>query len=488
MIRRRAPLPVAFSIAVALGACAASNSGSGSGDGDSSSSASGGRGGAGSSGSGGSNASGGAKGGSNASGGGKGGSGGSNTGGGNGGDDPGTGGGSGSAAGTGGGKGSASGGSDGSATGGGNGNASGGNSDGGASTGGSSGGSQVGNAVYPYEKCNWGPPVFTKLPVATAPPGGLAIENVPQLISFGFDDNAHEDGMQWFLDFIKSKVNPAGSGNPCTFDGTAARVSFFDNSHVDMHTDAMAALHARAFREGHETGNHTDTHADTLQQNPDKAVWTKEMVTCNDYLVGLGIPRDRIVGFRTPFLQQSEATFQAIVEQKFRYDCSIEHYYGTAGFVWPYTLDTGKAPMNTYQGFPRGSYPGLWEMPVSEFMIATTGYTSVTGLDFNMWISKRMSRKEVVDTLKANLEIRMKGGNAPANRAPFFIGAHTDLYSNNNADANAAAAASVADRRAAIEEFITYALAYHPAVRLVPHAEILHWMQSPVGLDGAKGK
>jgi hypothetical protein len=84
-------------------------------------------------------------------------------------------------------------------------------------------------------------------------------------------------------------------------------------------------------------------------------------------------------------------------------------------------------------------------------MLATTGYTSVTGLDFNMWISKVMTRKQVVDTLKANLEIRMKGGNAPANRAPFFIGGHTDLYSNNNADANAAAVASVADRRAAIE-------------------------------------
>jgi hypothetical protein len=87
----------------------------------------------------------------------------------------------------------------------------------------------------------------------------------------------------------------------------------------------MAALHARAYREGHETGNHTDTHAETLQRNQDKATWTKEIVTCNDYLVGLGIPRDHIVGFRTPFLQQSEETFQVIAEQKFRYDCSMQH-------------------------------------------------------------------------------------------------------------------------------------------------------------------
>jgi hypothetical protein len=343
-------------------------------------------------------------------------------------------------------------------------------------------------AVFPYDKCDWGTPVFTKLAASTKAPGGLALNNVPQLVSIGFDDNAHEDGMAWFLDFIKSKVNPAGKGNPCTFDGTAARVSFFDNSHVDMHTDAMAALHARAFREGHEAGNHTDTHAETLQQNPNKDVWTKEIVTCNDYLVALGVPRDRIVGFRTPFLQHSEATFQAVVEQKFRYDCSIEHYYGATGFVWPYTLDSGKTPDNTYLGFPRGAYPGLWELPVNELMTSNTGYGSVTGLDYNMWISKRMSRQQVVETLKANLEIRMKGGNAPANRAPLLVGAHTDLYSNENPAAMAGSPASIADRRAAIEEFVTWALAYHPDVRIVPHAEVLHWMQNPVGLDGTRGK
>jgi hypothetical protein len=50
------------------------------------------------------------------------------------------------------------------------------------------------------------------------------------------------------------------------------------------------------------------------------------------------------------------------------------------------------------------------------------------------------------------------------------------------------AAASVADRRAAIEEFLTWALAHHPAVRVVPYAEVMHWMQAPVGLDGAKGR
>ena len=350
-----------------------------------------------------------------------------------------------------------------------------------------SGGNGSGAAAMPYD-CSWGPARFTKLAPATAPPGGLGIGNVPLFVSIGFDDNAYEDGMQWILDFMKSKVNPRGSGNHCTFDGTPARVTFFINSHVGITSDALKALHGRAYRDGHEAANHTDSHADTLQQNPDRAVWNKELATCTDYLVSLGVPRPQIVGFRTPFLQQSEATFEAIVEQKFRYDSSIEHYYGVGGFDWPYTLDGGKDSSHAYLTRPAGNYPGLWEMPFNELMLDTTGYTAVTGLDYNMWIAKKMGRKQFVDVMKANLDIRLKGGTSAANRAPLLFGGHTDLYSRFNADANAAATASVADRRAAVEEFIDYALSYDAAVRLVPYAEVLHWMEAPVGLDGAKAR
>jgi hypothetical protein len=355
-------------------------------------------------------------------------------------------------------------------------------------TGGAPGGTGgSGPAATPYD-CDWGAPRFTKLAPSTSPPGGLALTNVPLLVSIGFDDNAYEDGMQWILDFMKSKVNPKGSGNHCTFDGTPARATFFINSHVGITTDALKALHGRAYREGHEAANHTDTHADTLQQNTDRALWNKEISTCNDYLVGLGVPRAKILGFRTPFLQQSEATFEAIVEQKFRYDSSIEHYYGVGGFDWPYTLDAGKDATHTYLTKPAASYPGLWEMPVHELMLDTTGYAAVTGLDYNMWISKRMTRAQFVAVMKANLDIRLKGGTSPANRAPLLFGGHTDLYSRFNNEANTAAAASVNDRRAAVEEFIDYALSYDGAVRIVPYAEVLHWMQAPVGLDGTKGK
>jgi hypothetical protein len=388
----------------------------------------------------------------------------------------------------GGGSGGKSGGGSGGTTGGGSGGKSGGGS--GGTTGGGSGGSPVVGSL-PFDNCNWGPPVFTNLDPSQLPPGGLAVENVPQFVSIGFDDNAFEDGMQWVLDLFKSKQNPAGTGNHCTFDGTPARVSFYINSHVGITSDALKALHARVYTDGHEPANHTDTHADTLMQNPDVSVWTQEMTTCNDYLVGLGVPRARLIGFRTPFLQQSEATYQAIVQENFKYDCSVEHYNDGSGFIWPYTLDNGKDPKHTYMTPPNGKYPGLWELPVNQLSLAATGYQAITGLDYNMWVNAKMTGDQVLETLKINLILRMKGGMMPdaaPNRAPMLVGGHSDLYSLLNADANAAAPTPVLERRAAISQFVDWALAYDPAVRIVPSAEVMHWMQAPVGLDGTKGK
>jgi hypothetical protein len=354
---------------------------------------------------------------------------------------------------------------------------------GGQGTGGTGGALPQPNAY----SCDWGAPVFQRLAPSTASPGGLGVSNVPLLISIGFDDNAYEDGMRWILDFLKTRKNPGGNARPCTFDGTPARVTFFNNSHVGMNSEGIKAQHARAYVEGHEVANHTDTHDESLKQNPSKDVWLKEMSTCTDYHVGLGVPRAAIIGFRTPFLEQSNATFEAMLEQKFRYDCSIEHYYGVGGFVWPYSLENGRSPTHAFNVRPSGTYPGLWELPVYQ-LLTGKGDGAVTGFDYNYWILEKMTNQDALAAMKASLIVRMTGGTYPANRAPLLIGGHTDLYSNENNDANAMAVASVADRRAAIEEFIDFALSYNPAVRIVPYAEVLHWVQSPVGLDGTRGK
>jgi len=336
--------------------------------------------------------------------------------------------------------------------------------------------------------CNWGAPVFTKLAPSTSPPGGLALTNVPQFIAFGFDDNRYPDGMQWALDLIKPKKNPAGRGEHCTFDGLPARFTFYVTSVVADSNAALAALHKRAYTDGNEVGNHTDTHADDLQANSDQNRWLTEIKTCNTYLTGLGIPRSEIIGFRTPFLQFTSATFAAVASQGFSYDCSVEHYLSPTGEDWPYTLDNGPSPHSYARNDGTGNHPGLWEMPVHEFM-PPTGWAGITGLDYNLFCVAKKSAADSLAILKASLDLRFKGDSrGPANRAPFFIGGHTDIYSNDNADdAQPTCANTIAERRKVIEDFLNYALAYDPSVRVVPVAQVLRWMQHPIGLDGTKG-
>ncbi len=352
------------------------------------------------------------------------------------------------------------------------------------SSGRSSGQSSGTSAIY---DCNWGPPAFTKLAPSTSPPGGLALTNVPQFVAFGFDDDRYEDGMQWALDTIKAKQNPAGRGDHCTFDGTAARVSFFITSKVGLTSAALKALHARAYQDGNEVANHTDTHADTLQANPDINVWLQEMAACNGYLTGLGVPKNAIIGFRTPFLQYTSATFNAIAQESFLYDCSVEHFLSPTGEDWPYTLDNGRSTNSYLRNDDTGKHAGMWELPVHEFM-PPTGWVGVTGLDWNIWCARKMTTTDALNLLKASLDIRFKGDmRGPANRAPLFVGGHTDLYSQNNPDA-ALCSNTYLERRQVIEQFIDYALAYDPSVRIVPYGQIMRWMQSPRGLDGTLGR
>jgi hypothetical protein len=357
------------------------------------------------------------------------------------------------------------------------------------------GAGSTGSGTY---DCNWGPPVITQLDASLTPPGGLAVGNVPQFVALGFDDDLYVDGIQWATDFAKSLGNQPGTGNHCTFDGTPVRFTFFVSSFTQQMTEAeRPATLTQAYQDGHELANHTDTHADSLQANTDENVWLTEQSTCNGYLTGLGVPKSNIVGFRTPFLQYTSATFAATAQTGFSYDCSVEHYLGidpktnNLGEDWPYTLDNGQSPRAYQRNDGTGTHPGLWELPVHEFMPAT-GWSGVTGLDYNIWCAKMMSPSDALDLLKASLDLRFKGDpvrGAAANRAPLFVGGHTDLYSNTREMEDPSGCANTVDeRRATIEEFVKYALQYDPAIRFVPYGEIMRWMQHPTGLDGSKGQ
>jgi hypothetical protein len=192
-----------------------------------------------------------------------------------------------------------------------------------------------------------------------------------------------------------------------------------------------------------------------------------------------------------------------------RYDCSIEEgaasKFNGSNFRWPYTLDSGSpGHEESYYATQIGSLdpqPGLWELPNHLVMIPSDAECPaygipaglrakikssitwvadrMTGLDYNLWYKEsgtgaKLKKAELLAILKYNLDLRYNG-----NRAPFMFGAHSQFYLDDWATENSSETA--ANMRAAIEEFIDYALS-KPDVRIVPANSIIDWCRAPVAL------
>ncbi|HXU82983.1 MAG TPA: hypothetical protein VN914_16405 [Polyangia bacterium] len=344
------------------------------------------------------------------------------------------------------------------------------------------------------------------VPPSPNPPGGLAPAQVPMFVSLGFDDNPYSEGMNWAVSAFSAVTNPPGKGNAATFDGTPARATFY---HSSTYTAAAGSWKA-AYNAGFETGDHTVHHyhgstAD-MGMNFSEAGWTKEIQGCIDYLTGgaVGVKRAEVWGFRTPFLQYNANVFPAVKALDFWYDCSIEEGHqedqdGT-NYLWPYTLDHGSPGNATHPRLtPITTWPaGLWEMPAYRVIVppdadaAKYGVPAglraklrilrpngvgiaqgkITGLDYNLWYDYNLNKAEFVATLKYTLDTRLRG-----NRAPLLFGMHSAIYTGQEATVNA----SLAERKAAIVEFLNYAVK-QADVRIVTTKAVLDWIRNPVPL------
>lgn len=333
---------------------------------------------------------------------------------------------------------------------------------------------------------------------SSEPPGGLKPADVPQFVFLSFDDNPNPEAIAWLLDLVAAQRNPAGAGQPATFDGAPVRSALFTNGKYLVGNDALVAVHRRAIAEGHELANHTHNHfhgaAFTLEQ------WQTEMATCLKAFDEAGLPGAQVKGFRTPFLEYNAATFRALAAAGYVYDTTLEEGMqpdqdGT-NFLWPYTLDDG-APANALR-FPEGharrvgSHPGLWELPLHVYIVpddaiavklgTTAGLREraranikaaygwdwdvrsgkITGLDWNVLEMARLDGPDFYAILRHTLDLRLAG-----NRAPLIFGGHTALYP-----------ADQPGRRKALADFIAYALT-KPEVRFVTGPQLIDWLRKP---------
>jgi peptidoglycan/xylan/chitin deacetylase (PgdA/CDA1 family) len=361
-----------------------------------------------------------------------------------------------------------------------------------------SGGAGTGGAVLPPAGTITDPPCSTQVDSQAPsidPPGGLAAARVPMFIMLGFDDNGYADGINWTLDTLRTRKNADGTAALATFFISGGFASEFFNNAGGQTEAQLLASWKRMKAEGHEIGNHSWSHGESLQ-GAAKEVWQAEITKANDLFVNtLGVERCKLGGFRTPFLAFSQNTFDAMKGAGMHYDTSVEFGYdwwqplGSDKGWGPGTLDSGKHyywPFTMDAAFPAGfaskgvgTSPGIWEFPVYTFN-KITGDTAatVTGFDFNLWTKNQNEPTfAFADVLKQSLDQRLAG-----NRSPFAIGVHTDIYAQFNEAANTTwTMFNYQARRKALSDFIDYALA-KPEVRLITYRQMIDWMRHPTSL------
>ncbi len=353
---------------------------------------------------------------------------------------------------------------------------------------------------------------------SSLPPKDINISKAPQFVVIGFDDNTKSEGIEWALDLFNDKKNP---------DGSDARVTFYLNTYgldewIEDDPSKLLTSLRKLVSSTHETANHTKNHHnDIAASNWEEYIkkvrelnstqWSGRISAATNDLVNKAQakPND-IVGFRAPYLVYNQSMFENLKNQNFLYDCSIEEGYAPVydgtNFRWPYQLDEGSPGHNeswygnaeNNESVNISSVKGLWELPNHVFIIPKNSECEkygiqkglwqrildklpyledhkITGFDYNLWSEASLGKNEVLGILKYNLDLRLKG-----NRAPFMIGAHTQYYTKEWADANAQNA-TYTQMREAIEEFIDYALS-KPEVRIKPAKDIIKWCQNPTSL------
>jgi len=328
------------------------------------------------------------------------------------------------------------------------------------------------------------------------PPGGLDVSQVPQFVSFGVDDNPY------------SGLEGSGGGGAlhywtAIFAQRSLHYSFYVNTkYITPEGEEDPRFVKQSWKEaiehGDEIGVHTHSHPHGRKFSVNQ--WEQEIDRCMTWLTredGLAIPKDQLIGFRTPFLEYGDHTLTAVQREGFTYDCSIEegfqHDADGRNYLWPYTLDHG-SPGNalTYKRleipFVR-DHPGLWELPVYAFIVPpdelcekygvkpgfrarmhqTNDYFEIdqgkiTGMDWNLWFEYGMDQAEFLATLKYTLDLRLQG-----NRCPMMVGGHSAIYADKSPEKPPKT--TVEERREALLEFLQYALS-KPEVRVVNSREI----------------
>lgn len=339
------------------------------------------------------------------------------------------------------------------------------------------------------------------VPPSQSPPGGLKPEQVPLFVVFGADDNYRADGVTWMTDvFYGEHRNPPGKGNPAAFDGTPCRGTFYMIGKVEAQSGGgIQKAVNRAWRAGHEIGNHTYSHGHGTQYTGTQ--WRDEIARANAFFTrpleegGCGIDPKDIVGFRAPFDEHGPHQWAVLKSLGFVYDCSVhegfapEHDSGTNEY-WPYTLDRGSPGgrwlHRNWKKTAVGKHPGLWEMHEQVLRIPPSlrgTYGKRKTADDWIWFNEppRLKSRDLVEVFKHTVRLRLK-----SNRAPLLVCLHGQYYGT-EPWFDGKRRREIDDNRKTLLEIMRF-LVSRPEVRVVRAIDVIRWMRNPARLSASTEK
>jgi len=363
-----------------------------------------------------------------------------------------------------------------------------------------------------------------------APSTDAPVENPPMLIALSSDDNYNIEGMLWMINTLETRKH---------VDSSNLRMSFYCNTgflgNSRSYVDALYATFLQAYKMGNEVSSHTATHPFCV--NGEERLSDREILAelnqSIDDLVSIGIKREHMYGFRTPYVAYTDSTFIAVKQAGFTYDASLSDA-ADGNYHWPYTLDTknsfnlndnglenppeswdeetdGPSPEPIEPSFAPGNHlslsynnytnrtpvrkhSGLWEIPLYTLQVpdslippldSALGYGSkglvlptIEGLiqegDF--------TKEQTLETLKHQFKEIYNG-----NRAPMVVVFHTPNFSTTNNIFNETylKCSDPLDRQWIVEQFIDFALAKED-VWFVSGEQVINYCKNPVPADEFK--
>jgi len=310
-------------------------------------------------------------------------------------------------------------------------------------------------------------------------------------VLLGSDDNNRAGGMEFFVDAFEGRTNPSGNGNPATFDGEAAAMSFYiigTNIYgPNISSNQWRDQYMSIYENGHELGNH-GFHG--LANNASRGTinnwlnnWmqpTQDAIEQMFVAYGYSVQdaREAVRGYRTAQDVIDPAMYDAIEAMGYDYgNSSVTNHSSNQPAWFPGTLDNGWPGGATWDSRDFGDNPDVWEIPQT-YNSSNSRYCDKD------WFERGDSGADWRADMQETFTQLYNG-----NRAPFSLCLHSQDWGPTNTIASGGVpSSSQLERQQAMNDFLDWLLSgQFPDVRVITHNDLLQWMKSPVALNSQPG-